>query len=96
MAGASSGSRMLFLWVSVFISPIVGPPGASSVKRRAEGSEEKPWLNAQELLLRPGSGNLYKQEVRDPGDRERWGVGWELVGSGDTRETLRLSEGYLK
>lgn len=69
MAGASSGSRILFLWPSLFISPL-GPPGASSVERRAEGSEEKPWLNAQEPLLRPWSGNLYKQEVRDPSKTE--------------------------
>lgn len=53
IAGASSGSPMLFLWASVFISPTPGPPGASSVVRKAEGSEEKPWLNAQEPLLRP-------------------------------------------
>lgn len=76
IAGASSGSRTLFLWVSVFISMTAGPPGASSVERKAEGSEEKPWLNAEEPLPRPWSGNLYKQGVRDPGEKDRkkgWG-----------------------
>lgn len=71
MVGASSGSRTLFRWASAFTSPMLGPPGASSVERKAEGSEEKPWLNAQEPLLKPWSGNLYKQGVRDPAERER-------------------------
>lgn len=61
---------MLFLWVSLFMSPRLGTPGASSVSRTAEGSEEKPWPNAHELLLRAGSGNLYKHGVREPAESE--------------------------
>jgi len=52
MAGVSSWSRTLFLWASFLTSPL-GPPGASSAERRAEGSEEKPWPMAHELLLNP-------------------------------------------
>lgn len=93
MAGASSGSRILFLWLSLFIS-LLGPPGASSVERRAEGSEEKPWLNAQEPLLRPWSGNLYKQEVRDPSKtesgREQKERGNLLVGNNGTAGMWKL------
>lgn len=71
MAGTSSGSRPFFPWISAFTSPTPGPPGASSADRKAEVSEEKPWLNAQEPLLSPWSGNLYRQGVRDPGEGKR-------------------------
>lgn len=101
MVGASSGSRTLFLWASVFTSPTPGPPGASSVERKAEGSEEKLWPNAQEPLLKPWSGNLYKQGVRDPAEREKGGeqrrkaqrkISWsESQGSQTVRGVLRAS-----
>ena len=101
MVGASSGSRTLFLWASVFTSPTLGPPGASSVERKAEGSEEKLWPNAQEPLLKPWSGNLYKQGVRDPAEREKGGeqrrkaqrkISWsESQGSQTVRGVLRAS-----
>lgn len=66
--GASSDSRAVFPWGSAFTSTMPGPPGASSVDRKAEVSEEKPWLSAQEPLLSPWSGNLYRQGVRDPAE----------------------------
>lgn len=71
MAGASSWSRAFFPWMSAFTSPTPGPPGASSADRKAEVSEEKPWLNAQEPPLSPWSGNLYRHGVRDPGEQTK-------------------------
>lgn len=85
MAGASSGSRPVFPWISAFTSPMLGPPGASSADRKAEVSEEKPWLNAQEPLLSPWSGNLYRQGVRDPGEQKRKD-GWKGKLAGTSRD----------
>lgn len=52
IGGASSCSRIPFRCASPFTSP-PGPPETSSAERSVDGSEEKPWLKAQELLLSP-------------------------------------------
>lgn len=94
IAGTSSCSRMVFLWMSIFISPTPWPPVVSSVERMAGGSVEKPWLKAHEPLLSPWSGNLYKQGVSDP--RETSGVCGKKMSKWEFKGDLTLSERYWK